>query len=532
MTTLAEQLCAEKNVGFGQAFRYQYVIAPQQLSLPDFETTKVGAHFVHIGAALRHARLVDRNGVVFGLCLGIAVDHDGALPEEALRESFDSTAPDALHELEHYLVNLAGRYAIVSHLAGKTQFHCDPVGMIGAVYAPETGRIGASTFLCIDREVIQNPLYDPEEVAAGTASYGFSHTPDARVFRMNASHRMPLATLQSERFWPFKEDRFDAEKAELGPIYDEMITATQEIMTRMNALGPTSLPLTGGNDSRILLALAGDQGRSGIAQYFSHINNYANRRDAGIGAKMCAAVGMTHEAHDRRQIKVPRYVCRLAARRYVIASGALGAVPKEIHNGLFASVTENAIVMRGHQTNIMRGQYLNSSNPQAWARPDWQILTMAVGQNGRSEAETVAAFTPEFEKYYNDLPDNAKERSADFIFFETLVPAALGVLFPGQDHAFYLSPFNSRRLVQISMMPDTQYRRSNLTTYDLLLRANPDIAYVPFSFELPADLAETPDSQKRRDTRMTNAIKRHQEIFGAPPSDTLEIIAKRAQSRS
>ena len=514
MTTHAEQLCADNNVSFAQTFRYQYVISPEKLSLPSFNEVKCGEHWVGIGEALRHAPLRDINGVVFGICLGIAVDHDGDTAEEALSQRIDSQSSNALAVLETYLETLAGRYALITHLQGKTYFHCDPVGMIGAVYAPETGRVAASTFLCIDRQPEWHPLYDRAESEAGEGAYGLNHTADAGVFRLNANHRTDLTTLQTTRFWPPKDARFSADQDKYGAIYDEMIAATDKIMARMTTLGPTALPLSGGNDSRILMGLASTETLGRIDQVFSHINTYAHRRDAHVAAMLCATKHAPFEVHDRKKQSAPRFVRRLAGRRYRIGSGSMATVPKEIENGLFLSVRQNAIVMRGHQTNIMRGQYLVTADPEEWRKPRWHIRIMRLVGNGKFNGSVAAKFEPDFLRYYNDLTENAQARSADFIFFETLVPAALGTLFPGQDHAFYLSPFNSRRLVQLSMQPDTKYRMKNAPTNDILLRADPTLALVPFAYELPADLQENEDAFLTRQRRIADAADRYNGIFG------------------
>ncbi|MDX8353654.1 hypothetical protein [Cognatiyoonia sp. IB215182] len=525
MTTHAQQLCSDYNVSFAQTFRYQYVVSPSALELPGFTFTAVGQHWVGVGEALRCKTLTDSTGVAFGLCLGIAVDHDGKTPEEVFSADFDSASANALQRFEQYLQCLAGRYAIISHLHGKTYFHCDPVGMIGAVYAPETGRIASSTFLCIDRPAVWHPLYDRDEIEAGEGAYGLNHTSDAHVFRINASHRMVLDTLQTERFWPRKEAAFATDEAQYGAIYDEMIAATRKIMARMIMLGETSLPLSGGNDSRLLMAFAGDSTLRDITQVFSHINTYANRRDAHVAGILCAAKDRPFEVHDRKKVSVPRYVRRLAERRYKIGSGTMAVVPKEIENGLFLNVRENAIVMRGHQTNIMRGQYLVTADPEEWRKPRWQIRMMRLVGNGKFNGEVATRFLPAFQRYYDDLPENALARSADFIFYETLVPAALGTLFPGQDHAFYLSPFNSRRLVQLSMQPDTAYRMRNAPTTDVLLRADPVLAALPFAYELPADLQETQEALKTRHRRVRDGLRRYADIFGecAPEEEAMVL---------
>lgn len=516
-TPLAIELCKSANVDFAKTFRYQYVVGPEPLDLPGFETRKIGAQYVHVGCDLRCSDLTDGTGQTIGVVLGVAVDHDGALPQEALPKLItDATSDDARDTFEDYLTCVAGRYAIIIQLAGQTLYYCDPVGMIGAVYAPETRRIGASLGLCIDRGIVDHPLYDHDEIAQGNGTYGFSHTRDMHVHRLNASHRFDLDGFFHTRFWPRADDSFEASPNQYGHIYDEMIAAERQIIRRMTQIGETAMPLTGGNDSRILLALTDANDRPNVTQFFSHINNYANRRDSVIGSALCHAAGTTNDVHDRKKIEVKRFVGRLAARSYEIACGMAGPAPREINNGLFQSVKEGAIVMRGHQCNILRGQYLTTANPDKWKEHAWHIRIMRlVGQNEFS-SEVAARFKPDFFKYYNDLPTNAKARSADFIFFETLVPAALGTLFPGQSHAFYLSPFNSRRLVQLCMMPDTEYRLSNATTNDLILRAAPEIFAVPYSYEIPSDMHDTDESLAKRQERCEAATDRYSTIFGDP----------------
>lgn len=508
-TPLALKLCSDANVSFQQTFRYQYVVSPDPLDLPSFSETRIGGKHVYAGAALRTAVLKDGQDRTFGIILGIGIDHDGALAEEALKKRIpDATSPDAQDQLEHYLAILAGRYAVIVEFGGQVYFYCDPVGMIGAVYAAETGRMAASPALCIDRPYVPHPLYDPEKIEAGEGSYGFSHTCDMHVQRMNGSHRFHFSGFFSQRFWPRSDDTFTATAEDYPAIYDEIIAAEQNIIGRMVRIGKTAMPLTGGNDSRILFALTKPEDRPLLTQRFSHINNYANRRDSVVGTALCRAAGVPHDVHDRKKISVKPFIRKKASRSYQIASGTNGPVPKEIANGLFLSVTEGATVMRGHQCNILRGQYLTTSIPEKWTEPGWHIRIMrTVGEN-QFNTEIAKKFTPDFMRYYRDLPENAKQRSADFIFFETLVPAALGVLFPGQSHAFYLSPFNSRRLVQLCMQPDTAYRMTNAGTQDLILRAAPEIFPVPFNFELPADLRDDEESFEKRKSRCTAAVQR------------------------
>lgn len=514
MTTLAQTLCTEKNVSFAQTFRYQYVIAPERLDLPGMPAEPVGSQWLHRGEALRRADLRDRNGRAFGVVLGIAVDHEGALPEEALARDFDSTAPDALARLERYLTRLAGRYALITTLAGGTHFHCDPVGMIGATCARETRRLAASPFLCIDRPVDPHPLYDAEAIAAGTGSYGFDHTCDAAVRRLNANHRFDLDAFTSQRFWPRAGDPVTAAPADYAAIHDEMIAAGRAIIDRMTALHPVALPLTGGYDSRILLALAGGDSRARLTQVFSHINTYANRRDSHVAEGLCRIAGLPYQRHDRKRNEIPRWKARKAMRRYRIASGG-NPPPAEVANGLAQYVPEGAVVMRGHQTNVMRGQYIKTADPDRQRVARWQIRMMRLVGAGQFDATVAARFADDFKRVQGDFPAHVlADRAADFMFFETLVPAALGVLFPGQDHAFYLSPFNSRRLVQLSMQFDTAYRlMPGAVSTDFLLRADPALAQAPFGGELTPAMAADARTEALVQARLSASHARWQSGF-------------------
>lgn len=512
MVVEAVRQCNIQNVDFDKTFQYQYVVSNESLCLPGFSDHLVGNFCVQTGAKLQVATLQDRDGRTFGLCLGIAVDHSGVVLGDQPIKDVVSTETDVFDQFERYLKVIAGRYAIIVHVAEETRFYCDSVGMIGAVYAPETRRIAASPLLCIDRPIVDHPLYDHTAIEQGRGTYGLLHTRDQHVHRLNANHYMNLDHFFHRRFWP-KNENFDISKKQYADNFDELIEATGKVISAIAKRYKTAMPLTGGNDTRILFALAGVEGRQQVNQYFAHINNYATRRDAFVGQQLCELKGLSFEQHDRKKNNVPIFTRKRAVKQYHIASGANTPAPKEIQNGLVQRIEGGSVVMRGHQTNIMRGQYLITSDSQKWLEDTWQIRMMRLVGDGEFNSEVAARFRPDFQKCFGDLPENALSRAADFMFLETLVPSALGILFPGQPDNFYLSPFNSRRLVELSLGFDAEYRLANHTTYDLLLRADPEIARLPFAFELSADLSGNTDTEKPR-SRYSQSLIRNEQLFG------------------
>ncbi len=517
MTNEAVRQCEVNNLTFGRTFRYQYVIAPENLNLPDMDIKQIGNQFAHIGPALHQKPLIDVNGQKFGLLLGVAADHDGNDPAVFIKNFVDSNSPDIFQIIEHYLVEISGRFAIIIHAQGETRLYVDAVGMIGVVYAEETKRVASSPLLTIDREVIPNPLYDHERIVSGKGGYGLNHTADAHIFRMNANHYMNLDTFTHQRFWPFPEDEFSVSPDEYNANYDEIIQATENIIISIASRFPTAMPITGGMDSRILFALAGDEGRSKISQFFTHITTYAARRDSAVASMLVGSKGLKHEVHDKKLHTKSWPFIQSAKQMWQVASGTDSPPPMEIQNGILQKVKKNAVVMRGHQTNIMRAQYFNPRRVERSSSYSWQIFIMKLAADESNPERASKNFRNELIALHEDLPSNVDPVRPDFIFYEALVPAALGVLFQGVNHVFLMSPFNSRRLVQLSMQFDLQHKVRNHATHDLILRADPASEGIPFTRDLNADLSESDAGIEERRQRLENTQKRYEQSLNITP---------------
>ena len=87
--------------------------------------------------------------------------------------------------------------------------------------------------------------------------------------------------------------------------------------------------------------------------------------------------------------------------------------------------------------------------------------------------------------------------------------------FPGLHRHFYMSPFNSRRMIELSLSIDVTYRIGAKPVDDLLYRMNPDLLSVPFDNEISADLSNIDGPSPARDLRVAAAVARAPEQVSA-----------------
>lgn len=202
-------------------------------------------------------------------------------------------------------------------------------------------------------------------------------------------------------------------------------------------------------------------------------------------------------------------------RRYRVASGSMVAPPNEYLNGNYLSLRDGAVVLRGHQTDLLRAVFVFRSNPKAWMRFGWQIKRLGIVPSDQFNSETRDRFAPEFAAWRATLPENAAPRAVDFMFLEVYYAATLGATFPALWRNFYISPFNSRKLISLSLKLDTQFRKMAYPVHDMTQMLNPALAGIPYDHELPgrgqqlfAALADREQCQSLTLERRTKTARR------------------------
>lgn len=472
------------------------MISQEEIDLPGFQTYANLSWRVHSGAGLPVCELADRDGRQVGYVIGIAVGPDALLSAKQNRLPISLDDPKFWEGLERYLVEVAGRYAILVEVHKDVRFYVDPVGMIGAVYNKKDRLLAASPLLAITDPMVPNPKFDFDLIREHGGKFSLFHTADARVRRLNPNSYLSLDNFSEYRHWP-KDEVFATPENEVLDCYQEIQARTAFNIAQISQAYSVSMPITGGQDSRLLLAFA-QKSATNISRFYTHINNYATRRDAAIGKELCAAIGVPHEVHDWRNSEIKKWQRNEFQTSWNLAFGTETPMPHEYRNGVILNVPEKDIILRGHQTDILRAVYVFKPK-EYWSDYRWQIQRMLIVPHHMFTDEVAERFKDDFYHWQRSLPVNAMEKAADFMFLEVHYNSGIGATFPALSRNFYMSPFNSRRLITLALSFSEDVRRSSLPVFDLVERACPPLSAVPLDFELHADLSYLQDASHCRE---------------------------------
>lgn len=495
--TRAHDVCSEKQISFANTFRYQYVISRQTIEIPEFNHQILGRCNVYTGAAAQVATLCDAMGTQIGVVIGIAVDPKGLISGRWKLPRIKLSDPDFFDAFERYIVDVAGRFTMLIVAGSEERIYADPVGMNGVVYGDQTGRVGASSLLCLDGPGMLDPFCDHEIVESGGGKYSLFHTRFAEIRRMNPNFYLDMDNFHETRFWPRDETFSTPDLAGQVAAYDEIIATTKHNIGAISAAFDCALPITGGRDSRLMITMAGEHTKN-IDQIYSHTTNYATKRDAEIGSLICMALGLKYVVHSFRDFKGTVRQNRLRwVREFQAAAGAPLNLPDEYQSGAVEGLKEGYVVMRGHQSDILRAVFLPYANKDHWKLFRWQIRKLLIVPGALFTPEVYRKYLPEYKAWLRTLPRGAVNKSIDFMFLEIYYANGLGSTFPALSRNFYISPYNSRRLIELSLSFDDQYRIEAKPVDDIVHRINPAVNAIPYDDDFGADLAELMDPEMR-----------------------------------
>ncbi len=481
MTVEALRRCREKDLSFEDTFRFQYIIDRDDLSLPGFVSYSFNGWILQAGAVLPVVPIRDGAGTQIGLFFGIGAHHDGTRPEEAIARGLAKNGRDARAQFEAIVTETVGRFGVLIELEGQLRLYTDASGTIGAVVNRKLRRIAASCLLCVDRPIDPNPLYSRPNTNR-EVEFGFSHTPDRHVTRINCNHFLDLESFQTSRFWPNSEDQFELPFDSYGAALDEILRSTRNVLTSLNARYTTSLPLTGGLDSRIIFVAAGEEGRAGFSQIYTYVLRSIGRMDAAIARQLCSTKGLSHEMHlgrrpmHRNMLPATEKEREKAALQYSLASGVSGHPKEEVTSGIYSLVDQNAVVLRGQQIPILRALFVDTDDPDDFTDEYFQTELRRLLSYNPPNRRADKRMSTEISAYLQGVPGVVAPKKADLIYYEVVNAPELAANFGGNFTSFYVSPFNSRRLIQLMMSFDTSYRRRRMLFWHLLMRADPEVA--------------------------------------------------------
>ena len=327
----------------------QFVIGPARIAPDGGWRTKPlpGSLVLSHSAALRVARVRDATGVMWHL-LGRAVAAVPGAPSPEAELAARQSEP-----IEQIYTRWAGRWALV----GDAEIHTDASGAMGCVYRPaEDGTLWVSSSPALINDLPGIPPAAVVGPALLVGSRGMDWYPPP-ASRFEGVHRLlPSQILRMSSGGPSIRPRPLLDDAFAGMDHDRLLDAIESILRTTLASYAAAdeacwLPLTGGIDSRLVLAAAAAVGARFTTYTFA--GSAAAHADLTLPPLLAAAV-------ERPHVMIAPGHLRDARRTLYDLHTACHSV--EVDRELFArsqwdSIPEDALSLRGGIFEIGRGFY-------------------------------------------------------------------------------------------------------------------------------------------------------------------------------
>ncbi len=243
------------------------------------------------------ARVLDNTNECVGYLLGVAIDpvkrhrYRETIPLDASPDEFESI--DAFVEASIY--GFSGSFIFLLDQAGHRRAYLDACGSLSAVYDSAATIFASTTSAFLSRQAyadrFRSDLHTRLDIL-GEGWFPAGLTAHRGVERLLVNHYLNLDSWQPTRHWPTSIPEMTEDPAaacqEIGNIARGVIDACI-------ADGPTVLALTGGNETRLLLAIMGEDAGS---LDFATVVSTKTRRDVVIAKRLVDRFGL-------RQVQLP-----------------------------------------------------------------------------------------------------------------------------------------------------------------------------------------------------------------------------------
>lgn len=496
MTIEAVRLSKERGHRFPVVFSNQWVLSEDSPGpLPKYTPHQLGKWTLHAGPELDVAVAVDPERDISVAFLGQGVDRHGDFVTDAVLKAHLSTASDPA-ALANELTMIGGRYLFIIVAPDFRRLYLDPSGCMGAVYDPIERLVAATLFMALARPLEPEkdfPFGDIAETGSG-GRFAFGVTPDARVRRLLCNHYLDLRYFTVHRHWPHPDDDLTCPMTmdAIEERVDVVISRHRQILDALTKARPTLLPVSGGNDSRLLLGLS----KGILDQYlmfFVHRHNRVGRFDVKVAKQVAKAIGVelaVLDAVNDRSFDRPLRFGRRMNDRKRLATGILEGGPDENPREIVVRqvLPQGASLLRGNVTDVSKAVLWGNPGIREFLQTNGTHHDPAVGikmmrlgsQNAASDPWCLDAY----KAWQESIPASAAARILDFTSLEHFRSHGQGAGFYAATNNFYQTPSCDRTILQalISIPP---HLRAYFHVNDLILDMTaPELIGVPYGGDI------------------------------------------------
>lgn len=477
----ALEICKKTDRSFQRIFRAQYFISEEGGLCPEGWVTRrlKGWHLYHC-PELRVAEIFAKNGRRIGWFLGIGVAQDGSLFPSDTRLAVAPDDDTFWSVVETTIEGVAGRYIAILSDGREERIYHDPVCDLSCVFDPTSRTVASTLLLCLHRPLVRNRRMPHRGPLKGKHNYALQQTADRYVKRALPNHYLSLRTFAPVRHFPRGDEVLEADETQFDTICEKIAERLQQVTTTLLTNFDCVLPVTGGNDSRNLLACAADVIGQTQTTLFTHHINKMSGFDCMIGQQIGKVLGLDVQIVDVvGQISQGRLHGRpLHARQWdtAYATGYQTIGKRSVHVAAVDLAPEGDLLLRGNIMELMRAnQY-----PQGRQGPfDLKHGLAKLRVAPTIDDTAVAAWGDDYMMWVDTLPENAKAKTYDFAFIEQLLPNTMGGTLWGPVPQFYMNPFADRDMMRLALSLPASLRGTNCVNARIVQETCPAFGAIP-----------------------------------------------------
>lgn len=485
----AVRVCARDDRDFRELFRRQYFLTREEGLCPDGWAEKAfrGWRLCHC-PDLPVVEITDDRGAVCGLFIGIGIGPGGGVFAQAAHVPARVGTAGCWPAAERVIEGLAGRYLALLGDGEDERVYFDPVCDMAAVHDPVRRVVASSLLLCLHRDFVPNRRMPCRGPAKGRHNYALWQTPDRDVTRAMANHYLCLRSFAMVRHFPKGDEVLERPGAALEEVSRKIGVRLSEIMDGLLGAYRCVFAVTGGMDSRVLLACGGGA-LDKVHRFFAHhANGKASGFDCMLAQQLGERLGFDVEIVDTADPHHVETVTGAGARRIRSAlrlSSGFQSGGFDAHYRLAPLLApEGDVLIRGNVMDVMRANQYRRSGKRSFELAHG-LGKLGVGpQKGKA---AVAEWGPDYMGWAETLPANAQARIPDFAFCELLLPNTMGGWLVAQGKHFYINPFSDRGLICLAASLDPKVRQTTALHRTVIDVMRPELGEIPFQFEYKED---------------------------------------------
>ncbi|WP_417270991.1 hypothetical protein [Celeribacter sp.] len=471
-------------------FANQWVFSENDALDPQgFDKLSLRNWTLYYGQALKFTEMRDAKDRLFGVFVGIGVDPDGAIISAESFKQFNTRSKGFLEAFEAFINYTGGRFTAVIDTGTYQRAYFDAVAHMTSFYNPRTRLLAASVFLTLDRDVEYDPMFASEHIATSKLpddvekNFILGHSLDHETKFCLPSHYFDLDGFALHRIWPLPDSFPKAEPREYDVIIAKLVSRLREITVALVDNYECVLPISGGTDSRKLLAvLAGHHHK--VKEFFCFEHTKYAVHDAAAGEYLAKILDIPftryHPDHAKAAFGRDKMNARNRSRKYWLRTSRVALPTAPVRTDLARLQPEGAVHLRGNVMDLTRAIWWRSfANRQEKLELGLENEIGSLFLMAEPSKEIVDKWTPEYLAWKNALPQSAQDIVYDFIFLELFLHVS-STKYYAFDKNFYINPFSDRRLIELTFQLPVDVRFGRVVNEKFIGLADPRLSNLPY----------------------------------------------------